>query len=233
MTTSISLHSYDAQVCIITMEPHSMRLGVAESTSHSQLGGRGACSPDVELAYPRRRRDIFPWCILYIFDCYATACITIMELDETRLNELAHWIHFAFATRRSGSLLTRRRVSESSPQAIYLSMMHTVHIWLFGILIENCRPTSDKSSLKIPKKWSASRLRGEILVTSPSRFRVSPVMTTSIPLRMKFRVSFYKTLYIIAWRLIKCKSFLKNIIQKKRKRLEKNITSIVKHEKMW
>ena len=27
-----------------------------ESTSHSQLGGRGACSPDVELANPRRAR---------------------------------------------------------------------------------------------------------------------------------------------------------------------------------
>ena len=37
----------------------------------------------------------------------------------------AHWIHFAFATRRSGSLLTRRRVSESSPKARYLSTMHS------------------------------------------------------------------------------------------------------------
>ncbi len=36
-----------------------------ESTSHSQLGGRGACSPDVELANPRRRRDIS-------FDAYCT-----------------------------------------------------------------------------------------------------------------------------------------------------------------
>ena len=60
MTTSISLHSYDAQVCIITMELDEMWLGVAESTSHSQLEGRGACSPDVELANPRRRRDISP-----------------------------------------------------------------------------------------------------------------------------------------------------------------------------
>ena len=50
-----------------------------------------------------------------LHNCDAQVCITIMELDETRLNELAHWIHFAFATRRSGSLLTRRRVSESSP----------------------------------------------------------------------------------------------------------------------
>ena len=63
-------------------------------------------------------------------------------------------------------------------------MMHTVHIWLFGILIENCRPTSEKSALKIPKKWSTSRLCGEDLVTIVSRFRVSPVMTTSISLRI-------------------------------------------------
>ena len=40
-----------------------------ESTSHSQLGGRGACSPDEELANHRHRRYISPWCILYIFDC--------------------------------------------------------------------------------------------------------------------------------------------------------------------
>ena len=39
-----------------------------ESTSHSQLGGRGACSPDAELANHRRRRYISPRCILYIFD---------------------------------------------------------------------------------------------------------------------------------------------------------------------
>ena len=41
-----------------------------ESTSHSQLGGRGACSPDEESANHRRRRYISPWCILYIFDCW-------------------------------------------------------------------------------------------------------------------------------------------------------------------
>ena len=34
-----------------------------------------------------------------------------------------------------------------------------IKFW-FGILIENCRPTSEISALKIPKKWSASRLRG-------------------------------------------------------------------------
>ena len=70
MTTSISLHKYDATACIIFMEPHSngsTNLFV-ESTSHSQLGGRGACSPDEELANHRRRRYISPWCILYIFD---------------------------------------------------------------------------------------------------------------------------------------------------------------------
>ena len=39
-----------------------------ESTSHSQLGGRGACSPDEELANHRQRRYISPWCILYIFE---------------------------------------------------------------------------------------------------------------------------------------------------------------------
>ena len=38
MTTSISLHSYDAQVCIITMELDEMRLverKLDESTSHT------------------------------------------------------------------------------------------------------------------------------------------------------------------------------------------------------
>ena len=56
-----------------------------------------------------------------------------------------------------------------------------IKFW-FGILIENCRPASENSALKIPKKWSASRLRGEDLVTRSCRFRVSPVMTTSISL---------------------------------------------------
>ena len=68
MTTSISLHKYDATACIIFMEPHSMWLGVAESTSHSQLGGRGACSPDEELANSRRRRDISLDAYCNIFD---------------------------------------------------------------------------------------------------------------------------------------------------------------------
>ena len=45
-----------------------------------------------------------------------------------------------------------------------------------GILVENCRPASENSSLKIPKKRSASRLCGENLVTVVSRFRVSLVM---------------------------------------------------------
>ena len=65
---------YDAPVCIIFMEPHSMWLGVAESTSHSQLEGRGACSPDAELANHRHRRYISPWCILYIFDFVLEGC---------------------------------------------------------------------------------------------------------------------------------------------------------------
>ena len=59
---------YDAPVCIIIMELDEKWLGVAESTSHSQLESRGACSPDAELANPRRRRDNSPWCILYIFN---------------------------------------------------------------------------------------------------------------------------------------------------------------------
>ena len=45
-----------------------------ESTSHSQLEGRGACSPDVELANPRQRRDISYRCILYIFDFVLEGC---------------------------------------------------------------------------------------------------------------------------------------------------------------
>ena len=36
------------------------RASLVESTSHSQLGGRGACSPDAELANHRRRRYISP-----------------------------------------------------------------------------------------------------------------------------------------------------------------------------
>ena len=76
MTTSISLHKYDATACIIFMEPlrcGSMSL-LIESTSHSQLGGRGACSPDAELANPRQRRDISYRCILYIFDFVLEGC---------------------------------------------------------------------------------------------------------------------------------------------------------------
>ena len=67
---------------------------------------------------------------------------------------------------------TKFRVSPVMTTSISLR----IKFW-FGILIENCRPTSEKSALKIPKKWSVSRLRGEDLVTSPSRFRVSPAMS--------------------------------------------------------
>ena len=43
-----------------------MWLGAAESTSHSQLGGRGACSPDAELANSRQRRDNSPYEIVLL-----------------------------------------------------------------------------------------------------------------------------------------------------------------------
>ena len=62
----IVMHKCASQLWSL-MKWGSMSL-LIESTSHSQLGGRGACSPDVELANPRHRRDISPWCILYIFD---------------------------------------------------------------------------------------------------------------------------------------------------------------------
>ena len=56
---------------------------LSESTSHSQLGGRGACSPDAELANPRRRRYISPWCILYIFifDTSSQTCTAAFSHD--------------------------------------------------------------------------------------------------------------------------------------------------------
>ena len=56
------------------------------------------------------------------------------------------------------------------------------HIKFYGILIENCQLTSRKSSLQIPKKQGFSRVYMNRIVTKPSFFRVSPVMTTSIPL---------------------------------------------------
>ena len=59
------------------------------------------------------------------------------------------------------------------------------HIKFYGILIENCLLTSRKSSLQIPKKQGFSRVYMNRIGTKPSFFRVSPVMTASIPLRMK------------------------------------------------
>ena len=49
------------------MKPSRFRVSPVMTTSHSQLEGRGACSPDAELANPRRRRDNSPRCLLYIF----------------------------------------------------------------------------------------------------------------------------------------------------------------------
>ena len=56
------------------------------------------------------------------------------------------------------------------------------HIKFYGILIENCLLTSRKSSLQIPKKQGFSRVYMNRIGTKPSFFRVSPVMTASIPL---------------------------------------------------
>ena len=56
------------------------------------------------------------------------------------------------------------------------------HIKFYGILIENCLLTSRKSSLQIPKKQGFSRVYMNRIGTKPSFFRVSPVMTSSIPL---------------------------------------------------
>ena len=56
------------------------------------------------------------------------------------------------------------------------------HIKFYGILIENCQLTSRKSSLQIPKKQGFSRVYVNRIVTKPSFFRVSPVMTASISL---------------------------------------------------
>ena len=89
MTTSIPLHNYDATACIIIMEPlrcGSMSL-LIESTSHSQLEGRGACSPDAELANPRRRRDISldAYCNISIYNIPPLNA-TVYIISRTLLN---------------------------------------------------------------------------------------------------------------------------------------------------
>ena len=123
MTTSISLHKYDATACIIFMEPHSMWLGVAESTSHSQLGGRGACSPDAELANPRQRRDISYRCILYIFDFVLEGC-PVMSCCGAQNLSLAFARQFLTAATPFCSLYLPRAALANVPTSNLSVMMH-------------------------------------------------------------------------------------------------------------
>ena len=131
MTTSISLHNYDAPVCIIIMELDEKWLGVAESTSHSQLEGRGACSPDAELANPRQRRDISYRCILYIFDFVLEGC-PVMSCCGTQNLSLAFARQILTAATPFCSLYLPQAALANVPTSNLSDMMHQCASYLWS-----------------------------------------------------------------------------------------------------
>ena len=109
----------------------------------------------------------------------AIVCIIFMQ-SPLRSGSRAQLLNPLRISHRSvSSSLVRRRVRIYSPKVKYLSVMQLYTFLNYGILIENCQPTSRKSSLQIPKKQGFSRVYVNRIVTKPSFFRVGPVTTAS------------------------------------------------------